>query len=246
MPQPDLRDEAVVALPVPGHEVLIAEDNPTNRLVLREMLLHLGQSVTEAADGGEAIAAAQSRAFALILMDISMPRVDGLTATQAIRSGGGPSAEARIVALTAHGLPEDLERFRVGGLNEILPKPITLARLRPILAALPEPVLDPAVLAELRLLLPAAHLARTCSGLENEAAAVLADLALPEPPADLAERLHRLQGACAMLGLRRMVQTLRGIEAHLKETGALPPQGSEQFAANWQKAITALARAAGL
>ncbi len=47
-----------------GHEVLIAEDNPTNRLVQREMLLHLGQSVSEAADGGEAIAAANARPFA--------------------------------------------------------------------------------------------------------------------------------------------------------------------------------------
>ena len=245
-PAPEQRAEPALPAPMAGHEVLIAEDNPTNRLVLREMLLHLGQSVTEAADGGEAIAAANARPFALILMDISMPRVDGLAATQAIRAGGGPSAKARIVALTAHGLPEELERFRVGGLTEILPKPITLARLRPILASLPEPVLDPAVLAELRTLLPAAHLARTCDGLENEATTLLADLTADAQPADLSERLHRLQGACAMLGLRRMVQTLRRLEAHLAETGTLPPDAAVQFADNLQEAIAALASDAGL
>lgn len=244
--QAEQRSDLLPELPNPGHEVLIAEDNPTNRLVLREMLRHLGQSVTEAADGAEAILAANTRPFALILMDISMPRVDGLAATQAIRTGGGPSSKARIVALTAHGLPEDLERFQAGGLTEILPKPVTLARLRPLLASLPEPVLDPAVLGELRALLPAAHLARTCAGLEAEVSAILAELG-PSPPVgappatDLAERLHRLQGACAMMGLRRLVQALRGLEAQLAEQGTCPPDTTAQLAALWQEAVLALA-----
>ncbi|MBL8562924.1 MAG: response regulator [Gemmobacter sp.] len=244
-PLPESRSDLLPELPMAGQEVLIAEDNPTNRLVLREMLRHLGQSVTEAADGAEAILAANAKAFALILMDISMPRVDGLTATQAIRSGRGPSAGARIVALTAHGLPEELERFHAGGLTEILPKPVTLARLRPILASLPEPVLDPAVLNELRALLPAAHLARTAAGLEAEAKAVLADLAGLPLAEGLAERLHRLQGACAMLGLRRLVQALRGAEAHLAETGACPPEATAALAALWEEAAQALATATG-
>ena len=244
--QAERRGALLPELPMAGHEVLIAEDNPTNRLVLREMLRHLGQSVTEAADGAEAILAANSQPFALILMDVSMPRVDGLAATQAIRAGGGPSAKARIVALTAHGLPEDLERFRAGGLTEILPKPVTLARLRPILASLPEPVLDLAVLNELRALLPAAHLARTCAGLETEMAAIMAELVpsaatAPQPTSDLAERLHRLQGACAMMGLRRLVQALRRVEAQLAEEGSCPPAAAAHLAELWQEAVQALA-----
>ncbi|HRK41430.1 MAG TPA: ATP-binding protein [Gemmobacter sp.] len=249
--QADRRTDLLPEQPMAGHEVLIAEDNPTNRLVLREMLRHLGQRVTEAADGAEAILAANARPFALILMDISMPRVDGLAATQAIRAGGGPSSRARIVALTAHGLPEELERFRAGGLTEILPKPVTLARLRPLLASLPEPVLDLAILNELRALLPAAHLARTCAGLEAELSAILAELEPSRsggtrPAADLPERLHRLQGACAMLGLRRLVQALRGFEAHLAETGACPPDAGTQLAGLWQEAALALAADASL
>ncbi|WP_149141500.1 hybrid sensor histidine kinase/response regulator [Gemmobacter caeruleus] len=79
-----LPDEGVL----PAQEILIVEDNPTNRLVLREMLRHLGQNVTEAADGAEAVALARLYPFDLILMDISMPGMDGLTATRAIRAGG--------------------------------------------------------------------------------------------------------------------------------------------------------------
>lgn len=254
---PEARTADALVLPplaetaLPRHAVLIAEDNPINRLVLREMLQHLGQSVTEACNGAEAIAAAELQAFALILMDVSMPGLDGLAATQAIRSGAGPSAKARIVALTAHALPEDLARVRVGGLTEILAKPLTIARLRPLLADLsglkpdsaPDRVLDQAVLAELTGLLPPAQLHQTFAALRDELAAVQAAVAAVPPPPDLAAQLHRLQGACALLGLRRLMICLRDAEGRLQAGQTLSEDMAAQLAGFGAEAEAALRRA---
>ena len=78
--------------PAPPRNLRLVEDNALNRLLLRRFLEAGGHSVTEAADGIEGTARAAETAFDLILMDISMPRMDGIAATRAIRTGGGPSA----------------------------------------------------------------------------------------------------------------------------------------------------------
>ena len=88
-----------------GLSVLVIEDNEINRLVAREMLTDLGAKVAEATDGSAGVEAAGRDAFDLILMDISMPRLDGVEATRRIREGTGPNRVTPIVALTAHVLP---------------------------------------------------------------------------------------------------------------------------------------------
>ncbi len=128
------------ALP-PSH-VLVVEDNEINRFLLRRYLEGSGHYVTEAVDGEEGVALATERAFDVILMDISMPRMDGIEATRRIRASGA-SRQARILALTAHALPEELAQFRAAGTDDTLTKPIGRQDLLAALSALPATMPSP-------------------------------------------------------------------------------------------------------
>ncbi|MGE0742983.1 MAG: response regulator [Hyphomonadaceae bacterium] len=120
--------------PLRGLRVLLAEDNPINALLARTLLTREGCVVTGAQDGEEAVNAAQAGAFDLILLDIRMPRIDGLQAAQRIRAGAGPSARAPIVALTADaGEEERVRAFKVG-MDDFITKPIDAARLLTVAA----------------------------------------------------------------------------------------------------------------
>jgi two-component system, sensor histidine kinase and response regulator len=125
------------AAPQPGANaprILLAEDNPTNRMVAMAMLAKLGFRVDVAKDGLEAVAAASQNVYDLILMDVQMPGLDGFEATRAIRSGsaGDPSSsgapatnpDVPIVAMTAHAMVGDREKCLASGMNDYLPKPV--------------------------------------------------------------------------------------------------------------------------
>jgi len=132
-------DEAVEtpdtrAGPMQRHKVLIVEDNEINRTVLRQMLLADGHTVAEAHDGAEGVRMAGQDRYDLILMDISMPVMDGREATAAIRAGTGPSRDVPIIAVTAHALPAEIEEFRRYGIDHYLSKPIDRSELRALLA----------------------------------------------------------------------------------------------------------------
>jgi PAS domain S-box-containing protein len=117
--------------------VLVVEDNSINRVVVREMLEHEGHTVEEAHDGEEGVAMARRGAYDLVLMDISMPVLDGVEATRLIRAAEEPGRHVPIVALTAHALPGEIERFREAGLDDVLIKPISRRSLAAILARVP-------------------------------------------------------------------------------------------------------------
>lgn len=118
---PGMSDDVAVM----GRTVLVIEDNAINRFVLRTLLEDMGYVVSEVADGIEGVAAASADQFDLILMDISMPRLDGIEAAKRIGGGNGASAAARIIAVTAHALPGELDRFRAAGMDDCLVKPVT-------------------------------------------------------------------------------------------------------------------------
>ena len=115
---------------IPAQHILVVEDNRINRFVVREMLEKDGHSVFEANDGDEGVAICEHIKFDTILMDISMPRLDGVSATRAIRKSSGPSAKSPIIALTAHALPEEIIKFNEAGMNDTLIKPISRVLLR--------------------------------------------------------------------------------------------------------------------
>lgn len=110
------------------------EDNEINRLVSREMLVNAGHIVTEAKNGQIAVDLAAAEHFDLILMDISMPVMDGRHATRAIRSGLGACAQTPIVALTANAMPDEQEAFLSDGMNDIVTKPLTRDELMRVVA----------------------------------------------------------------------------------------------------------------
>lgn len=125
-------DAAPLALT--GLRVLLAEDNPINALLARTLLTRAGCVVTGAQDGEEAVAAASAAVYDLILLDIRMPRLDGLQAAERIRAGQGPSARAPIVALTADAGDEERARAFQVGMDDFITKPIDSGRLLAVAA----------------------------------------------------------------------------------------------------------------
>ncbi len=110
--------------------VLLAEDNPMNQQLVKRLLEPRGYEVVAVNNGAEAVAAMQKNGFDLILMDLQMPFMDGITATQAIRALE-PADRPRvpILALTAHVLPSDQERCLAAGMDGYVTKPIQARRL---------------------------------------------------------------------------------------------------------------------
>jgi signal transduction histidine kinase/DNA-binding response OmpR family regulator len=111
-----------------GATILIAEDNEPNIEMLSSYLADRGFRVVTARDGDEAVERARQEQPALIIMDIQMPEVDGMTATRKIRSDRG-LAETPIIALTALAMPGDRERCLAAGINEYMSKPVNLKQL---------------------------------------------------------------------------------------------------------------------
>ena len=123
-------DEARAGSPdLSGLRVLLAEDVAVNRELIALMLSAHGVRLQAVADGAEAVRAAETEAFEVVLMDMQMPVMDGLEATRRIRAGAGPSADARIVALTANVLPEEVGRCFAAGVDDHLSKPLSSAAL---------------------------------------------------------------------------------------------------------------------
>ncbi|MEZ5959660.1 MAG: response regulator [Hyphomonadaceae bacterium] len=132
------RDDAPAEQPLAGLRVLLAEDNPINALLARTLLTKAGCGVTSVQDGEEAVTAASAGAFDLILLDIRMPRLDGFEAAERIRAGGGPSAAAPIIALTADAGDEERAHAAKAGMDDFITKPIDANRLLQVAARFTE------------------------------------------------------------------------------------------------------------
>jgi two-component system, sensor histidine kinase len=104
--------------------VLVVDDNATNRMVA-EALCEMFDCTSESAeDGLQAVEAAKSGRFDLILMDIKMPRMDGVQATRHIREFAGAVGQVPIIALTANADPEDARSYVASGMSCVVEKPI--------------------------------------------------------------------------------------------------------------------------
>ncbi|KAF0235270.1 MAG: two-component hybrid sensor and [Desulfovibrionaceae bacterium] len=132
-------EEAPAAIDCEAHRplsVLVAEDNPVNRHVFESFLASLGHSPQVAADGLEALELLRANAFDLVLMDVQMPRLDGVEVVARMRSGECGEAAARlpVLALTAYAMAGDRERFLQAGMDGYLSKPVTLDALQAAVA----------------------------------------------------------------------------------------------------------------
>ena len=127
--RPQARTSPAHATVPEGLLVLVVDDNATNLLVARRVLESAGVEVVTADSGEEAIACVQRHQPAVVLMDLSMPGMDGWEATRRIRSLKGPLANVPVLALTAHALPEIRARAESEGMQGYVTKPISRATL---------------------------------------------------------------------------------------------------------------------
>jgi CheY-like chemotaxis protein len=110
------------------HKILLVEDNEDNRLVYRTILDHFGFVVLEAADGEEGIRRARADGPDLILMDVSIPKIDGWEATRQLKADPRTSS-IPIIALTAHALATDRAKAQEAGCDGYLAKPVEPRRV---------------------------------------------------------------------------------------------------------------------
>ena len=108
--------------------VLLVEDNHDNRMIYGVMLEHAGYTVIEAVDGEQGLERAREFLPALILMDVSLPKMDGYSATRILKADES-TAGIPIIALTAHALAGEEQRARDAGCDSYLPKPIEPRRV---------------------------------------------------------------------------------------------------------------------
>ena len=120
-----------------GHlNVLVVEDHQVNRLLIVKFLQKLGIEPDIAQDGLQALQRTESRAYDVVLMDIQMPQMDGLSATRHIRANTA-IRQPYIIALTANAFAEDKNGCLAAGMNDFLSKPVSLARLTQALQKVP-------------------------------------------------------------------------------------------------------------
>ncbi len=116
-------------------EVLLAEDNLTNQKIMTLLLNQLGLRVDIAVNGLETLESLEAKQYAAVLMDIQMPDLDGLEATQRIRDPQSPVLDHHvpIIAVTAHAIEGYREVCRQAGMDDYITKPVTLLKLREVL-----------------------------------------------------------------------------------------------------------------
>jgi CheY-like chemotaxis protein len=103
--------------------VLVAEDNPANRVLAKASLVQSGFQVEEVENGLDAVEALKTRSYHLVLMDCRMPVMDGYLATQMIRQLPSPARHIPIIAITASAFKEDREKALASGMNDFIAKP---------------------------------------------------------------------------------------------------------------------------
>lgn len=228
--------------------VLLVEDNQINRLVAREMLQKFGHRVVEAHDGREGVHLAGLQSYDVILMDISMPDMDGVEATRHIRASDGPNRATPIIALTAHALAEDTRRFLAAGITEALVKPLSIAALQQALAGVttaPKPEAEPetatvsAAFGFLAESIGAEKAGRLLQSFRSEGEALVQRTGSAEwgglTDAERADAVHKVAGSAAIMGAVSFRKCLQELEkAYRQGDASAAAQGLRTLPNCWQ------------
>lgn len=217
--------------------LLLAEDNITNQLVIGNMLERLGCTVDVVSNGQEAIDGLVARNYDAILMDVSMPGMDGIQATQNIRKLNGDIKNTPIIALTAYALDEDRKRVLDAGMNDFVAKPISRVELakaiarqvspaknKPRKAIIAPPIFDPETLTDVIEGLDDALKLRVLAEFKNDMLRHLNDMlrATRKRDAALFERAtHGLQGISATFGATDLAQCATIANSFVREEQSL-------------------------
>ncbi|WP_460676711.1 PAS domain S-box protein [Hymenobacter coalescens] len=238
--------------------VLLAEDNAVNQLLAATLLRSWGAEVDTAVNGLQALECFDERRYDVVLMDIQMPGMDGVTAAQQMLSHPDPGrARTPVVALTAHALPGEAARCRQAGFASYISKPFReeqlLLTLQQVLSRPAPPADSPAPAAPAALdLSPLRRLAADDPGFLRRLAElfvrttppVLArmqtHLARQDWPA-LSNDAHFLKSSVGGLGLQTLLPLLRELEAAGQPEA--PPADAPQLAARVEEVATVLTQA---
>lgn len=185
-------------------KVLVVEDNPVNEEVVTGMLSHLGHIVTTVSNGEEAIRVLDHFTPDIVLMDMQMPVMDGVTATREIRALGH---QFPIVALTANTFPQDRAACFSAGMTDFLSKPVTLNALKKLLS-------QPSFAADTPCEFPSCTDAPDVpppaeSALSEDAATALHDTSATCPPEDPTSTNAQMHDLIAALGNDVVLQLVR-------------------------------------
>jgi CheY-like chemotaxis protein len=217
--------------------ILVAEDAEVNQLLMDALLRRHGHDATIVGDGGEAVRAftdaeMTGEGYDLILMDMQMPRIDGLEATRRLRALGGRGLTVPIVALTANAYASDVDACLAAGMDAHLPKPIDAEKLLATIGRLTRAALQPAPAVAVPPEDPdIAALRGRYEALKASYAAELRELqnalaaAGPEgaEAARIAGICHKIAGSAGMFGEAALGDLARGVE-DAAQAGASPPQ----------------------
>ncbi|MEF2231373.1 MAG: response regulator [Pseudodesulfovibrio sp.] len=124
-PTPEPPREAMDA----GLPILVVEDDQSCRFFAESIIKKSGHPVETAALGQEALARLGQRRYGLVLLDIQLPDIDGVTIARAVRQAGSPNAQTPIIAVTAHATPEDRLRYESAGIDQFIAKPFKIETL---------------------------------------------------------------------------------------------------------------------
>jgi PAS domain S-box-containing protein len=234
-------------------QILLVEDNEINRLVAREMMAANGHHITEAHNGEIAVELANAHAFDMIFMDISMPVMDGRTATRTIRASGGLCAQVPIIALTANAVAQEQEAFLTDGMNCVLTKPLSRENLLGVIEEYTDINAD--ALEEVVLAVDTTHLQDLVDSLGAEAFEALLskfcieidqaliDLKNDAPLEDAAMLSHKMSGSAAVFGTNALRDAFNSIEqAARSKDHPLTAQAIETLPDVWDKTKASLQR----
>jgi signal transduction histidine kinase/DNA-binding NarL/FixJ family response regulator len=236
-------------------KLLVVEDLPMNQLVIEGYLRAAGHDVVFAANGVEAVAVVESEKFDVVLMDMEMPEMDGITATRAIRASAGPMRDVPIVALTANALLEDAALCRAAGMNDFLSKPIDRTALYTMIAKWARPagrpddepsgprgrarILDPGIVDELEKLLGKEKTAKFVEMSRTALVALIPTFVAWDDTNAVARDAHKLISIAGNIGCMELVQLSREQLMIIRETQQLGVMRNTLVAA-LERALAAL------
>jgi len=233
---------------MPGKRVLLVEDNEINREVARELLTAAGLHVTEAHNGYQAMEQLSSQSFDAVLMDVQMPELDGVETVKAIRAASGRFGNLPVIAMTAHAMLGDRERFLDAGMSDYIAKPIEekelIAVLRkwigatePITAKQKLPTTTPPKTDPTEVLpglLVGDGVRRTNGNMQlykrllaefrremDEVLPHLRSLIEGNVTSEAMDVLHTVKGSSATLGARRVAEIAAALESRLRKGEAI-------------------------
>ncbi len=226
--------------------ILVVDDLDQNRDLAQRMLEGAGYAVDLATDGNQAVAAVQTAGYDLVLMDIQMDGMDGITATRIIRNLDHPAKDVAIIAMTANVLADDVKLFKTSGMNDHLGKPFKRKQLldkvrqwlrpTPVGQMLDAPgtvpdinsglAFDQAAIDELCSAMGRAWVSRSLSELTDELDHTFTDIDVRRESVDrdaLARQAHLLVARAGVFGFSELARLCSALELACRRGDALEP-----------------------